>query len=264
MSYLDRTKLVRDAVLAKPDMLRRIQYVFREHFAGRTKGLRATLWFREGGQRVVYHVGTCEIGASGSKLQVLLKLYHDPKDENTLWDHVAGLIPGSENYTTELVTELAALGLYYETAARLRENISFVSDEAYEHYLAEVRSNPFSAKALSKEFSLNSPDWPGASVQPGDVGALPFAHVAVSCCDEAGVHRSGCLMEGIPPIIKPNGTAYDGDDHGVVEGGRILDPTNGLLCTLNGRPIKGSHPDRLGFLRRGREYLLPENRIDIV
>jgi len=105
-------------------------------------------------------------------------------------------------------------------------------------------------------------DWDGTRVAVGDMGALPYFQMAVKW----GKYF-GWLTEGNPPIIAPKGTArHWGSDENNIERGRIIDLSahhSSLRGINRKRPLGKYHRDYLGLIKRGKKYLLPENRLDL-
>ncbi|GEM_PF-3146020 len=200
-----------------------------------------------GETRVVYEIGTCEIGLN-MPINLLLKLNKDP--DRMTYSEVATCECG----------EFGAFETYYNFVAGYISTISFLSMAKYKKYHATYgvrKKKPYT-------FSL-ADSWGGTQVTQGDIGALPYFQMVVKY---KGLY--GYLTEGLPPLIEPNHTAecYDTDDISTVSHGRIIDLSSNQ-CLL--REIdKGGlinlarrHPNNLGVRTRGKKYFLARNRLDI-
>jgi len=261
MQYLERTAQLRAALLQRTDLIDHIRDIFCKHISGNRKGLP---WCGEGTLRRVYAIGKCDT-PSGT-LNLLLKVRNDI-DTMSNFDSVAGRIKDNEDLQTGEREELGAFDAYYSFAAGLTDKFGFVDEMARSCFLKEIKRRTGWAEfsilnSVPQTFRLDDDEWPGTSLRVGDLGALPYAQMVLNC---NGIY--GCLVEGLPPLVKSLNSADMGHDEGTVERGRIIDlgSAHCLLSKLNGRINRETfkHPDYLGLIARGTKYFAPDYRIDL-
>jgi len=256
MQYIKRTLQVRSALIQRANLLEEIRTIFRDAIAGDQKSLR-NKWVGSGTSRDAYEVGVCDIEDTG-RVVLLLKVYKQGNERGRTWEGACGRpYPQLGNGSAE---EFGAFEVYYDFAAGHIPHISFASKRRLNQFNKSLPHSYYQLKQEGVDIPLDS--WDGLSVAVGDLGALPYFQMAVKW----GKYF-GWLTEGEPPIIDPKGTAREhGLDERNVEQGRIID-LSAHHCTLRRinkeRPLGKEHRDWLGLIKRGKKYLLPENRLDV-
>lgn len=247
MEYIERTRLVKLALLDRPDHLDKIRSIFVSHIAkdgvvepdGR------------GSSRYAYDVGECVV-APDVKISLLLKL----EKERLFMKYASAAKPSQHRNSCEF----GAFELYYDFVTEKIPSVSFRSKSGYEQYVSVTGLG----KRVKDTFKL-SDNWGGTRVAVGDVGALPYFQLVVR-------YRGyfGHLTEGEPPHVEPQGTAtWQGtlDDY-TVERDRIIDlgPSQCLLSEIDRGghvPYGGRYPSNIGTRIRGSKYFRLENRLDL-
>ena len=264
MQYIERTRLVLEQVRQQPDLLKQIHHICDEHFHGDMQVLEDEgLVSGKGSTRLVYDVGTLQIPDTGT-LNLLLKVGKEPRFNEEFAIAAGRHAFIHKNNGTSQREQLGAFEVYYSFAAGFLAEISYKNKEAYAKFCKEAEDQPYVRWAAKPLFRLDAHDWEGTRIDVGDVGAVPFFHMAV---------RYGkwfaCLTEGLPALIEPRGTARsdDGVDEKTVEYSRIIDlgSDHSLLIRLNGEySLKThTHGDFLGLIARGEKYFDPENCLEL-
>lgn len=246
MLYADRTLQIKTALLARPDLITTIRTIFEGHLTHQDTGKE----LGKGTSRTAYEVGTCEI-EEGRSVNLLLKLnqtqYMKYSDAVRQW------------LGTEL-SEFGAFETYYDFATGRIASLSFRSEKEWSKCCERANH------VFPRTFSLND-EWGGTRVGSGDLGAVPYFQMAVR------YHRKwfGCITEGLPPLIEPNGSATCRwtRDENTVEDSRIID-LGRSHCTLIEIDRGGSlgslserYPGNLGIRARGQKYFSPQYRLDV-
>lgn len=247
-SYLDQCLRVRTAILQRPDLLK----AFREVFEGSSDAC----CVGRGKDRMVLDIGDCSL-PTGENLVIYQELLTNRNDRRAELDY--------EPYFDDLRVkeELGAFSAYWDYLADIIKGPSFVSPERHQEYCDK--------RGVRFPFSLDLSDssWGGTFIEPGDFGAIPYFHLIV--CFQGRFHW---LVEGIPSFIQPFGTADERfSDDKTVEKGRVVDLgfCQSMLVNIDsgagqhGFPIGGliEGGDLLGLRSLGKQFFLPENRIDL-
>jgi len=248
VEYIDRTFMVRKALLVQPILTAKIRAIF-DSLMNDDDSVSA---FAGGNSREVYDVGDLEIGES-SLLNIILKLYK--KERMHRMDYHSAIRRGHYSEWTEFGT----YEMFFDFIVGNIENVRFRTESGLKRY----KSNCTWHRNVKREFSLDD-NWGGTVVSKGDHGAVPYFQMVVRYKNLFGI-----LTEGLPSIIKPRHTAHEGGDDYTVEGGRIIDLGTGQ-CALHHMdmggysiPRKTRHPNILGVYGRGEKYFKPSVRLDL-
>lgn len=255
MQYLERTHQVRAVLLGQPRMLDIMRSIFERLMVHQESTEGSGYWVGSGSSRDAFNIGKCDIDGLG-QVSILLKIYNESHQSHRSWEGACGL--PYKRLGQGSAEEFGAFEAYYDFIAGHIKHLSFGSKRKLERFNSELRR----PNLRQREVKIPLDDWEGTSVAIGDLGAVPYFQMAI----KSGEYF-GWLTEGLPPIIEPKRTASHGDaDENTIEGGRIIDlsANHCMLREINrDRPFGEDHRDHLGLLKRGRKYLLRENRIDL-
>lgn len=250
MLYIQRTNQVRKIVLARPDLCDAMRKTFDAHY----EKIGEAEHYRSGNSRVTYNIGSCAV-AEG-KLSLLLKLY---KTDAYGYEY-ADTRPGGRDHPAR--EELGVFEVWYDFITGRLTTLPFISDEAYEGYLGKCKKFEMSSwRIAQREIDLTK--YEEFRVDRGDLGAIPYFQMVVRYKKYVGT-----LTEGLPPVIKPKGTAKQNRHDHFIEHDRIIDLSSSHtdLAIINSFRLGmwgKDAGDDLGLAARSMKYFGRHNRLEL-